>query len=136
MRAVWKWILGVVLVLVVIAGLAATAFFWHGGWATVSYREMPMPHGRSWNNGPMMRGDDLPWQQGPMMRVERGFRPFGGLFFLGRLLHWAFFGALLYGAYWLGRRNARVVIDPRSAAVPPAAPVQTTPPDPNPPASE
>jgi len=122
MKAIWKWVIGIVVVLVVIAGLAAAAFFWHGGLAGVSYRGMPLERG--WYSGPMMRGDDFNWRNTPMMpmmRVGRGFGLFGGFFFLGGLLRLVLFGALLYGAYWLGRRNARVVVEPRPTAATPAA---------------
>ena len=137
MKAIWKWVIGIVVVLVVIAGLAAAAFFWHGGLAGVSYRGMPMERG--WYSGPMMRGDDFNRQYAPMMRVGRGFGPFGGFFFLGGLLRWVLFGALLYGAYWLGRRNTRIVVEPRPTAVTPPAveppsagpPSDATPPSPS-----
>jgi len=55
---------------------------------------------------------------GPMMRG----RGFGHFFFPGGLVKLIFFGALLYGAYWLGKRNARVVFDPTTN---PPAPVST-----------
>jgi hypothetical protein len=47
---------------------------------------------------------------GPLMH-GRGFGPWGAFSFFGGLVKLAFFGALLYGAYWLGKRNARVVLD-------------------------
>ena len=119
MKAIWKWVIGIVVVLLVIAGLAAMAFFWRGGMGGISYRGMPLERG--WNSGPMMRGDEFTWQHAPMMRAGRGFGLFGGFFLLRGLLRWVLFGALLYGAYWLGRRNARVVVEPRSTAVKTAA---------------
>jgi len=72
-------------------------------------------------HGPMMQnhhGFGFDRFHGPMMQ-SRGFGHLGGIFFfLGGLLKLAFFGALLYGAYWLGKRNARVVLD--AATSPPA----------------
>ena len=125
MKTIWKWALGL-LVLILIAGAFATlGFFWRTHALAADTTAAPFHHG--WNGGPMMRGDDFGWHSGPMMRGGRGFVPFGGLFFfrgLGWLLRLAFFGLILYGAYWLGRRNARVVVEPRSPAPvsPPASP--------------
>jgi hypothetical protein len=132
MKNIWKWILGILLVVLVVGALAAAAFMWRGYLRSVSFREMPAQRG--WGNGPMTRGDNFGRPMGPLMRVGLGFRPFGGLFsMLGGVVRLAFFGALLYGAYWLGRRNARVVMEPRApGAPPPAAPA----PDTTPPASE
>jgi hypothetical protein len=43
--------------------------------------------------------------------------PFGGGFALfGGLVRLAFFGLVLYGVYWLGRRNARIALDPKPVA--------------------
>jgi hypothetical protein len=132
MRNVWKWILGVILVLLVAGAIGAGAFLWRSRMGEVSYRSMPFHH--SWQNGPMMHGDQFdPRQAGPMMRGFRPFRPFGGFFALGGLLRLIILGALLYGAYWLGRRNARVVMEPRQPRTPqppPAPPVEPAPPAP------
>lgn len=131
MKTIWKWILGILLVVLVVGGLAAAAFMWRGRTAVVSYRSMPF--NRSWENGPMMRGHEFGRQTGPLMRGGVGFRPLRGLFFLGSgLLCVLALGALLYGAYWLGRRNARMVIEPRSLSTPEPAPAP--PADSNPPA--
>jgi len=76
-------------------------------------------------HGPMLRdhhGFSFHRFHGPMMH-GRGFGHWGGIFFLfGGLLKLALFSALLYGAYWLGKRNARVVLDP--ATSPPAPAVE------------
>jgi hypothetical protein len=70
-----------------------------------------MPFDRRWDN-PMPRDFDG-GRHGPMMGPRGGrFGLFGPFLFLGWLARLAFFGALLYGAYWLGKRNARVVLDP------------------------
>jgi hypothetical protein len=62
--------------------------------------------------------------RGPMgMRGDFGF--FGPFAFFGGLAKLIFFGALLYGAYWLGTRNARIVMNPApvaSAPTPGASP--------------
>lgn len=122
MSKTWKWILGIVLLLVLVGAMFAIGFMWQThratGWA--------MPLDREWN-GPMMgRGDDgwtnqpRMWERNdgwshPMMYV-RGFEPHGGFFMLGGLLKPILFFGLLYGAYWLGRRNARIALDPAPAA--------------------
>jgi hypothetical protein len=106
-----KWILGIVLVLVLVGAMFAVGFAWRthttGGWM------MPYGYERNWNNPMMERGFNN-WQH-PMM-TDRGFLPFSGFFFLGGLLKWVLFFGLLYGAYWLGRRNARFTVDPRPAS--------------------
>ena len=136
MRTVWKWILGVLLVLVVIGAFAAGAYFWWNRMEGVSYRNAPdVPFRQGWQGGPMMRGDGFDRRDGgPMMRGFRPFRPFGGIFAMGGgLLRLIVLGALLYGAYWLGRRNARVVMEPRQPQTPeppPAPPENATPPAP------
>ncbi len=127
MSKTWKWILGIVLVLVVLAALVAAGYFWqtHFGYARVPF------NGPRFNNpqfnGPLtQRGDD--WGRIPFnnrsyrMMGGRGFMPFGGgFFFLGGLLRIALIGAVLYGAYWLGQRNARAALASTPVATPPPA---------------
>jgi hypothetical protein len=128
MSKTWKWILGIILVLVVLGALVAVGFAWraHFDGATA---EFPF-EGREF--GPMHRGNGG-WEQ-PMMQGNqhyrmplapcasageggRGFQSFGGGFFLlGGLVRLVFFGLLLYSAYWLGRRNARIALDPKPVA--------------------
>lgn len=131
MKTIWKWILGLLIVVLVAAALGAAGFIFRR--STMMSAIGGMPYHQGWNVGPMMpgygeqvgpmmRGDS--WRYGPMMY---GGRSFGGHSFLGglgSLLHLALFGLLLYGAYSLGRRNARVVMDPRTPAPisPPPAP--------------
>jgi len=123
MKTVWKWILGIVIVVLLVGAFAAAGYFWSAqrGFALAG----GMPFHQGWNGGPMMQagpmmhGGGFGWQAGPMMRGGRGF---GGFFLLGAigwLLRLAFFGLLLYGAYWLGRRSTHSA-EPRTAA--PAAP--------------
>ncbi len=131
MKTVWKWLLGILVVVLVVGAFFAAGFFMRTHMLVGNAAVAPFHQGL--NSGPMMRGgDDFGFRAGPMMRGGRGF---GGLFFLGGLgwlARLAFFGLLLYGAYWLGRRNARVVVDPRAPA--PAVPAPEPPSDPTPPA--
>ena len=139
MKTIWKWILGILIAVLVVGAFFAAGFLlMRAGRVERAYMGGGMPFHHGWNAGPMMRGDDFGPQAGPMMRGERGFgRGFGGFFFLGGigwLLRLAFFGLLIYGAYWLGRRNARVVVDPRTPA--PAVPAPEPPAEQSPPAQE
>jgi hypothetical protein len=136
MSKTWKWILGILVVLVVAAAIMAVAgFAWQRHNVIMAdYGAFPMD--RNWN-GPMMgRGDDA-WNRQPgfgqcdgrgypMMEGRHGFGPMGGGFFvfglIGGLLKLALFFGLLYFAYWLGRRNARLALDPAPAAAVAAVP--------------
>ena len=115
MKSIWKWILAIVVVLLVLGAVGTAAFMCRSH--AFAYADM-----RTWD-APMLRGNDgwnNDWHNNPMM--GRGsYTPFFGPFlFLGGLLKVAFFGALLYGAYWLGKRNARVVLDAPSSVPAPA----------------
>lgn len=127
MSKTWKWILGIVLVLVLVSAMFVVGYAWRthavGGWM-MPYGYTPpagtsqdKPFDREWNS-PMQRNWDsrMPdrWSH-PMMTTHR-FTPFGGFFLLGGLVKFALFFGLLYGAYWLGRRNARFTVDPRPAS--------------------
>ena len=117
MSKTWKWILGIVLVLALVSAMFAIGFMWQSHMSTGLGRTMPFE--QNWNS-PMQRGD---WNQQnpgnqrnhPMMN-SRGFAPFGGFAVLGGLVRLALFFGLLYGAYWLGRRNARITLDPKPVA--------------------
>lgn len=116
-----KWILGITLVLALMAAMFAIGYAWQsrlsGNWTR--------PFDRAWNTPMMERGRDnwrhpQIWDRGsnwthPMMSPY-GLVPFGGFFLLGGLVKFALFAGLLYGAYWLGRRNARLALDPPPAA--------------------
>ena len=131
MSKTWKWILGIFLVLLIVGAFAAMGYAWRThSFAMTSYRSMPFD--RNWN-GPMMGQSPNGWEHphvmqrndgwGQPMMVERGFAPYhSGFSAFGGLVHVALFFGLLYGAYWLGRRNARIVLDPA-----PAAPVADVP---------
>jgi hypothetical protein len=122
MSKTWKWILGILLVLLVVGAFFAVGFAWRTH-TTVFAQARVMPLDRNWN-GPMMGRDNDKWThpqiwqrdngwQHPMMN-SRGMG--GGFFMLGGLAKLALFFGLLYGAYWLGRRNARITLDPAPAA--------------------
>ena len=114
MKKVWKWILGILIVLVVLAVLFALAFMFHNGFGRIiSFREIPQS--RVWN-GPMMGGGDG-WHR-PGMGV-RGFMPFRmGFAFLGGLIPLALLGLLVYGAYRLGKKRANIAMAAPAAPVP------------------
>jgi hypothetical protein len=132
MSKTWKWILGILLVVVIVGSFAAMGYAWRThSFAMASYRSMPFndqgqPFDRNWN-GPMMGQDPNGWEHprvmqrndgwGHPMMYERGSsRMGGGFFMLGGLVKLALFFGLLYGAYWLGRRNARIIMDPKPGA--------------------
>lgn len=131
MSKTWKWILGILLVVVILGALMAVGFMWrrHTNLAAV-YGPMPgyqaQPFERNWN-GPMMGQAPDGWEHPRMMQrsdgwgqpmmYDRGFTPYhSGFFMFGGLVKLALFFGLLYGAYWLGRRNARIVLDAAPAA--------------------
>ena len=118
MNRFWKWTLGILGILIVLA-ILAIPFALHHRFGFSAARSFDNWH------GPMLRdhhGFSLHRFHGPMMH-GRGFGRWGGIFFLfGGFLKLAFFGTLLYGAYWLGKRNARVVLDPATRR---PAPVST-----------
>ncbi|MCX7609329.1 MAG: hypothetical protein N2049_08955 [Anaerolineales bacterium] len=125
MNKILKWFLILLAVLLVVGGIV---FVWHlwpsYGWGGYTRWGHPMMHG--WR--PHFDG----WH-GPMI-FPRAFFPFGGLLFSG-LLKWLFLAALLYGAYWLGKRSASAstttapppsVSSPSAPAVPPAPSAETS----------
>ncbi len=148
MKNIWKWTLGIVLVLVVVAALVAVPFVMHNTLAanfnrtTLQVAPGANPQAPGWNNGPMLRGDydgQRPGRAGfegrksPMMGGGRyferdfsrfgGFTPFGfGFMFLGgllRLIPLVLFGLLLFGVYQLGKRaGMRSALGPASVATP------------------
>ena len=118
MSKLWKWILGILLVVVVLGALVTVGFALRGRFggmyvnAPLNQRGVvPMQRGNDWGRAPMMNNN----QQYQMMG-GRGRSFGGGFFLLGGLVKLVFFGLLLYGAYWLGRRNARIALDPKPVA--------------------
>ncbi|RJP52284.1 MAG: hypothetical protein C4583_06970 [Anaerolineaceae bacterium] len=126
MNKTLKWILGIVLVLVLIGAMFAIGYAWRahalGDWMMPYGYSLDRPFDREWNS-PMQRNWDsrMPDRWSHPMMTTRNFVPFGGFFLLGGLMRFALFFGLLYGAYWLGRRNARITLDSQ-----PSAPVDTT----------
>jgi hypothetical protein len=150
MKNIWKWILGIILVLVVVGALVAVPFIMRNYMAANFARPnvqnaVPStpanpanPANPGFNNGPRMRGfgpqgrvpNGFNGFRGPMMQdgrnFRRGFAPFGfGFMFLGGFLHLAipllFLGFLLFGAYQLGKNAG---IRSVQAPAPVAAPVE------------
>ena len=127
MKNIWKWILGIVIVLAILAiPVALHAMFnpYAGGaaWNFHSPRGPLMDghgyDGYGWNNPRMPNDFRFGGEFGPGHRRGPFLPLFGGFFLFAGLLKIAFFGALLYGAYWLGRRNARITLDPAPASAP------------------
>ena len=123
MKNAWIWILGIVLVLL----LVSAPILMHFAFGTGFVRGFD-------ERGPMMDRFGLGRGfAGPMgMHMRGGFGFFGPFALLGGLVKLAFIGVLLYGAYWLGKRNARVTLDPAPVRVVPAA----EPPSPSEPGTE
>jgi len=130
MKKAWKWILGIVIILVVVAALVTVPFIMRN-YMVSNAAVGGVPQARGWNNGPMMPGNRGSWEQapnskgfqrpqvpgfdgqrGPMIGrgrgFNRGFAGFGiGFMFLGglmRLIPLALLGLLVYGVYQLGKR--------------------------------
>lgn len=129
MKNLWKWVLGIVLVLVLAAGLFGLGFFFSVrravGDMPRNVRVLQMQPG-----GPLY-GERMGLPRGgPMMMHDfgRGPGPFmpGRMFFgmLGRLLPFAVLLLLLYGVYQLGKRHSTPVAVPVAPTIPaPPAPV-------------
>ena len=139
MKSLWKWVLGIAIaVAVIVAAVFGVRYLVSNGYVTMpaagfvwqdkANREFDdqrgpemfsNPHGfNDWHDP---RGFD--GFRGPMGRGH-GFGHFGTAFmFIGGLFRLIVFGAFLYGAYWLGKRNARLVLD-RAPAAPAAEPAK------------
>ena len=111
MSKTWKWILGIALGLVILAGVGfvAASFFGFGHMSFLggpAYAGRPMMDGYGFGNrGPVDGFRDF---RHPMMN-GRGFYPFGGFFFLGGLLRLiiplAILVAVGYFAYQKGKKD-------------------------------
>ena len=150
MKTAWKWILGIIIVLVIVAAVVAVPFVMRNYMAArlpaTAANALPQgqgPNGNGWNMMPKNGGrqglgqgqSGFDGRGGPMMgggqAFNRGFNggrfsPFGfGFMFLGglmRLIPLILLGLLIWGVYQLGRRSGL-----RSNQVPvtvSAAPVQ------------
>ena len=123
MKNAWKWILGILIILVIVAALVAVPIVMRNYMLarTPNNAANALPQGRGWN---MMPGygtrqgqGGFSGRSGPMMGVGRGFNrsfgggfsPFGfGFMFLGgflRLIPWILLALLFWGVYQLGRRS-------------------------------
>jgi hypothetical protein len=141
-RTIWKWVLGIVVVLLVCAVLGGVGFFFARGSGANLVRAMPVPGRGSWSmpmhpgfHGPNGGQQDFgPGMYGHMrMHGYGGFFPFGmGFMMLGglfRLLIPLVLIALVgVGAYLLGRNSARPATVSPAAPPPPEAPLQPPPP--------
>jgi hypothetical protein len=130
MKTHWKWILGSLVILAVIIAIPLGMHYLMGN--GIAGPGM-YTHHHSW----MSPAFDKPfgfcgWDDPRGFDVHHGWnRPGHGFSFFGGLLKLAVFFGLLYGAYWLGKRNARITLDP--SPIPPA--VGQTPAPKAPPAS-
>ena len=137
MSKFWKWFWGIVLGLVIFASgvFVGTIARYQMGLASptmmVVTAEGPFgdgPEAGVVRVGPQGVGPSVAVQDfgevetfGPHSR-GRGFGHhddfggFGPLMIVGGLIHLALFIGILYGAYWLGRRNARLVLDPSTGS--------------------
>ena len=126
MKTYWKWILGILIALAVLVAIPlGMHFLMNNGYiatpAMYAFHHGPTgpafdkPYGFGGGDGP--RGFDNPrgWDH-----HGRGFGFFGPFMFIGGLLKLVVFVGLLYGAYWLGKRNARIALDPAPTAPVPA----------------
>ena len=147
MKNIWKWIIGGIVVLVVVAGLVGLGLVMHNHMLAVFSQRVtlhapPPPNGEK-VAPPGKFGERVPFRMGPMKGLRmgwhgfgrgfRGFGPFGpGLMFfglLGRLVPIAILLLLLTIAYRLGKGKAPVVpaAAPPSEALPAAIPTHLCP---------
>lgn len=131
MKNIWKWVVGIVLVVVIVGGLVGAAFVLHNTMAANFSARANLPAGSAPNVRPNpgvpggpgffrpgMRGR-FPGNGGPMM-FGRGFG-FSPVFFLfgglTRLVPLALVILLIVGAYLLGKR-AQPAVAPAAAPLP------------------
>jgi hypothetical protein len=124
MKKVWKWIIGIVLGLIVLAVLVGMGFMAHANFRSYRFSD-DGGQGFSQRGGPGMMpygGFDHfrgPAGMGPGM-MGRGFNPLGGL--IGGLFSLAFLALAVMGVIWLVNR----LRTPKPVTVTPVAmPVQT-----------
>jgi hypothetical protein len=118
MKKVWKWIIGIVLGLVVLAVLVGVGFMVRSNFHV--YRaEAQVPRG-FFQRGPQMMpyGGFGSHMRGPMM--GHGMIPFGGFF--GGLLCLGFLALVVLGIIWLVRRLRTPKLVDVPTAVPAAIP--------------
>lgn len=157
MKNMWKWAIGIVIVMVLAVALLAAPIAFHSA-RIANYQGFTTPMRPGFNKGHLMDGNNE-WQHPPipggmngyqsrpgiMPGLDRGFRQdyhrfdqpsrFGaGLMILGglaRMIPLVFLGALIFGAYQLGKRSGR-----RENLAPTAVQPATTTPAPEPAAEE
>jgi len=115
MNKIWKWIIGIVLGLVILAVLVGVGFMLRGNFHV--YRgEAQFPRGFSQRGPEMMPyGGFNSHMRGPEM-MGYGMMPFGGFF--GGLFSLGFLALVVLGIIWLVKR----LRTPRPAEVPAAMP--------------
>ena len=138
MKRLWKWVLGVALVLLLCAAAGGTFFALRHGFVA---RQVPLVRGDQpgeygWDMprhhqfyGPDMRQRDFGPGAYPHMGMPHRYGPkrFGGPFmFVGGLVRLlvplVIFGFVAFGAYQLGKQAGMRTAPPSVAAAPPAAP--------------
>jgi hypothetical protein len=116
MKKVWKWIIGIVLGLVILAVLVGVGFLVRGNFH--GYRAEALDSRRFSERGPGMMpyGEFGLHMRGPGM-MSYGFMPLGG--FIGGLFSLGFLALVVLGIIWLVKRltSAQVAV---SAAMPAA----------------
>ena len=128
MKAIWKWILGILLVLVVIGLFVGMAFLMHGGFSRGFETGGGQEFGQ-FERGPMMgQGQIYGFGAGPgrMMGGYGFISPFMLVcrFFL-RLIPLALLALLVYGAYRFGTHKTNTQVSSASATTNLAAPAAT-----------
>jgi hypothetical protein len=117
MKKVWKWIIGIVIGLVVLAVLVGVVFMLRGGFHAGRI-EARSERGWSVHAPGMMPYGGFGWHmRGPGMMYNNGIIPFGGLF--GGLITLGFMALIVLGIIWLVRilRTPKRV-DDTAAAMP------------------
>jgi len=116
MKKIWKWILGIVLVLVLIVAVGSAWYFFAGHSRGVAM--MAEANGRGEWRMPMQQWRGAAPQFREPKMGGRGFFPYGGFFFLGGLLRLIIpLGVLvlvIYLAYGAGKKAGMAVVTPTS----------------------
>ena len=122
MKKVWKWVIGIVIGLVVLAVLVGVGFLVFGRYHAVRIEN---GYTRGWSQqGPGMMpyngfGEHM---RGPGMMGRGGMMPFGG--FIGGLICLGFLVLIVFGIFWLVRatRKSTRVDSPAYITTPAAMP--------------